>query len=166
MSGGRIKSKVGKTFRIGGKAGAAVAFGALLTYAHDILNLIKDWDNPISQSVKWPDNAIASVQERIGGPQVPEIYGNELKLKLICAIRGRQTGANVDKACARLRGEAPEEQPPPHPGRNTRLESINYVLDACEKLDGQDGDVESEEWQDDVLERCDVLRGEAEKVAC
>ncbi|EFY94186.2 pertussis toxin, subunit 1 [Metarhizium robertsii] len=166
-SGGRLKSKVAKTFRIGGKAGTAVAFAALLPYAHDILNFIKDWDHPIGHSVKWLDSAISSVQERIGGPQVPEIYGNELKLRIICALRGRQSPADrVEQGCARLRGEAPDEQPPAHPGRNERLESINFVLDACEKLDQPDEELESEEWQDEVLENCDVLRSEAEKIAC
>ncbi|KAM3523896.1 hypothetical protein MY4038_007981, partial [Beauveria bassiana] len=151
VKGGKV-GKVGKGLRIGARTGGAVAFGVLAPYAHKLLNMVKEWDHPIGHAVSWIDGAISTVQERIGGPQVPEIDGNELKLGLICSIRGKQRFKNnVDYACDRWRGDAPDEQPPPHPGRNMRARSINLVLDTCEKLDNSE---DSTELVEDAMEDC------------
>ncbi|KAM3483227.1 hypothetical protein MY8738_003422 [Beauveria namnaoensis] len=149
--GGKV-GKVGKGLRIGARTGGAVAFTVLAPYAHKLLNMVKEWDHPIGHAVSWIDGAISTVQERIGGPQVPEIDGNELKLGLICSIRGKQRFKNnVDYACDRWRGDAPDEQPPPHPGRNMRARSINLVLDTCEKMDESE---DTTELIEDAMEDC------------
>ncbi|KAM0744532.1 hypothetical protein ACQRIT_001021 [Beauveria bassiana] len=109
-------------------------------------------DGNVKMKNDWIDGAISTVQERIGGPQVPEIDGNELKLGLICSIRGKQRFKNnVDYACDRWRGDAPDEQPPPHPGRNMRARSINLVLDTCEKMDESE---DTTELIEDAMEDC------------
>ncbi|KAM3457757.1 hypothetical protein MY3296_000830 [Beauveria thailandica] len=152
LSQGAKAGKIGKALRIGKRTGGAVAFTLLAPYAHKLLNMVKEWDHPIGHAVKWIDGAISTVQERIGGPQVPEIDGNELKLGLICSIRGKQRFKNdVDYACDRWRGDAPDEQPPPHPGRNMRARSINLVLDTCEKMDESE---DSTELIEDAMEDC------------
>ncbi|KAM3537059.1 hypothetical protein ARSEF1564_010019, partial [Beauveria bassiana] len=162
VKGGKV-GKVGKGLRIGARTGGAVAFGVLAPYAHKLLNMVKEWDHPIGHAVSWIDGAISTVQERIGGPQVPEIDGNELKLGLICSIRGKQRFKNsVDYACDRWRGDAPDEQPPPHPGRNMRARSINLVLDTCEKLDNSE---DSTELVEDAMEDCIDLINMVEDLA-
>ncbi|PQK09197.1 hypothetical protein BB8028_0001g12680 [Beauveria bassiana] len=163
VKGGKV-GKVGKGLRIGARTGGAVAFTVLAPYAHKLLNMVKEWDHPIGHAVSWIDGAISTVQERIGGPQVPEIDGNELKLGLICSIRGKQRFKNsVDYACDRWRGDAPDEQPPPHPGRNMRARSINLVLDTCEKLDNSE---DSTELVEDAMEDCIDLINMVEGLAC
>ncbi|KAM3483220.1 hypothetical protein MY8738_003415 [Beauveria namnaoensis] len=161
--GGKV-GKVGKGLRIGARTGGAVAFTVLAPYAHKLLNMVKEWDHPIGHAVSWIDGAISTVQERIGGPQVPEIDGNELKLGLICSIRGKQRFKNnVDYACDRWRGDAPDEQPPPHPGRNMRARSINLVLDTCEKMDESE---DTTELIEDAMEDCIDLINMVEGLAC
>ncbi|PHH72538.1 hypothetical protein CDD83_4925 [Cordyceps sp. RAO-2017] len=147
-----VKSKI-KTLRgvrFGSRAGAIAAFTILSPYAHDVLDALKKWDNPIGWAVKGFDDAMARLQESIGGQQVPEIYGNELKLKMICWFRGEQRFKNdVDYACDRLREkqriEAAREQEPAK--EQERVQLLNQLLDSCDK--GQDhppdsGGIESE----------------------
>lgn len=55
-------------FRAGARAGGAVAFAALSLYAHDVLNIVKSWNNPIGKAVSWFNNTMTSIQEAIGGP--------------------------------------------------------------------------------------------------
>ncbi|KAM3548127.1 hypothetical protein MY1884_009310 [Beauveria asiatica] len=161
--GGKV-GKVGKGLRIGARTGGAVAFTVLAPYAHKFLNMVKEWDHPIGHAVSWIDGAISTVQERIGGPRVPEIDGNEIKLGLVCAIRGNQRFKNnVDYACDRWRGDAPDEHPPPHPGRNMRARSINLVLDTCEKMDESE---DSTELIEDAMEDCIDLINMVEGLAC
>ncbi|KAM3459775.1 hypothetical protein MY5147_007635 [Beauveria neobassiana] len=166
VKGGKV-GKVGKGLRIGARTGGAVAFTVLAPYAHKLLNMVKEWDHPIGHAVSWIDGAISTVQERIGGPQVPEIDGNELKLGLICSIRGKQRFKNsVDYACDRWRGDAPDEQPPPHPGRNMRARSINLVLDTCEKLDNSEDSTELvEDAMEDCIDLINMVEGLASEVS-
>ncbi|KAM3426800.1 hypothetical protein NHJ13734_009260 [Beauveria thailandica] len=70
-------------FKVAKSAGKAAAFMLLAPYAHDALNAIKDMDNFIGEAVTWFDNSMADLQEAIGGPQRNDIYGNELKYKII-----------------------------------------------------------------------------------
>ncbi|KAK2591999.1 hypothetical protein QQS21_010302 [Conoideocrella luteorostrata] len=97
-------------FRVKGQAGKALAFDILSPYAHDLLDCLKKWDNPIGWSVKWFDDAVADLQKNIGGEQVTSIYGNKLKLKLICWLRGdQQYPLPVDEDCKRLEAEKAAE---------------------------------------------------------
>ncbi|OAQ98286.1 hypothetical protein LLEC1_02080 [Akanthomyces lecanii] len=169
--GGKIGGgKIGKAGRIGAKLGRGVAFAAIAPFAHQILDMLKEWDHPIGHSVKWLDGAIGSVQEFIGGEQVGAIHGNTLKLKLICALRGEPTRHNaedpVQKACTRMRGDAPDEQPPPHPGRNEQVASINFLADACDKIDEEEGIIVGEEWMQEAAESCADLRSTVEMLGC
>ncbi|KAM3547571.1 hypothetical protein ARSEF4850_009937 [Beauveria asiatica] len=70
-------------FKVPKLAGKAAAFMVLAPYAHDALDAIKGMDNFIGESVTWFDNSMAELQEAIGGPQRNDIYGNELKYKMI-----------------------------------------------------------------------------------
>ncbi|KFG81382.1 hypothetical protein MANI_016364 [Metarhizium anisopliae] len=89
--------------RAAGQLGFVATISLLAPYAHKALNALKEWDHPIGHGVAWFDDAINSFQESLGGKQVPEIYGNELKLRIICWIRGEQRFPNaVDRACQRL----------------------------------------------------------------
>ncbi|OAA38438.1 Heat-labile enterotoxin IIA, A chain [Beauveria brongniartii RCEF 3172] len=158
--GRRIRLKISKTFRVSARAGGAVAFAVLSPYAHDVLDLIKSWDNPIGHAVTWFDNSMASFQEAIGGPQVPEIYGNTLKLRLICWLRGEQRWPNdVDRACARLR--ASEQPRPVETVESKRLKSVNAVLIACEKLENPDVSLATAELKAELLDRCEEFRAMA-----
>ncbi|KAJ4148579.1 hypothetical protein LMH87_003043 [Akanthomyces muscarius] len=158
-SGRKTRAKVAKSFRVSGRAGAAVAFSVLSPYAHDVLDLLKSWDHPIGHAVNWFDNAMASLQESIGGPQVPEIYGNTLKLRFICWIRGEQRWKNaVDYACDRLR-KANEPQPD---NQSKRIKSVNDVLNACETLEQPSTALETEQLKDELVERCEEFREQAQ----
>ncbi|KAM3505955.1 hypothetical protein MY10362_002645 [Beauveria mimosiformis] len=158
--GRRIRPKVPKTFRVGSRAGSAVAFVVLSPYAHDVLDLIKSWDNPIGHAVTWFDNSMASLQEAIGGPQVPETYGNTLKLRLICWLRGEQRWPNdVDRACARL--WASEQPRPVETVESKRLKSVNAVLMACEKLENPDVSLATAELKAELVDRCEEFRARA-----
>ncbi|ODA81991.1 hypothetical protein RJ55_00496 [Drechmeria coniospora] len=64
------------------------AFVLVLPYARDLLEAIKQWDHPIGHAVKWFDDVMAAFQESIGGSQRQDIYGNDLKASLICALKG------------------------------------------------------------------------------
>lgn len=157
---GKSKSKAPKSFRVNARAGAAVAFQALSPYAHDVLDLVKEWDNPIGHAIKWFDDSMASLQRAIGGEQVPEIYGNTLKLKIICWLRGeRSNPSDVDKACQRLRdgnqGKTEQNQ------EKLRIQGINQILDACEKADQPDTSLPNEGFKTELADRCQVLRDQA-----
>ncbi|KID64677.1 uncharacterized protein G6M90_00g111960 [Metarhizium brunneum] len=86
---GRSGPKVSKSsrFRVAKSVGKSVAFMAVVPYARDLLNLLKQWDNPIGHAVKWFDDAITSLEEVIGGPQRKDIYGNELQGRIIDALK-------------------------------------------------------------------------------
>lgn len=159
ISARKTKTTVAKSFRVSGGAGAAVAFSVLSPYAHDVLDLLKSWDNPIGHAVNWFDNAAASIQEFIGGPQVPEIYGNTLKLRLICWLRGEQKWKiDVDYACDRLR-KANEPKPD---NQSERLKSVNDILNACETLEQPSTALATEQLKAELVERCEELRERAQ----
>lgn len=146
-------------FRAGARAGTAVAFAELSPYAHDVLAIVKSWDNPIGHAVSWFDDTITSIQEAIGGPQVPEIYGNTLKLRFICWLRGERRWKNdVDRACDRLR----ESKPNPPTPEEKRVQTINNLLNACEKLEDPNEKLANADQKNELLERCEVFREHAE----
>ncbi|KHO10924.1 hypothetical protein MAA_11461 [Metarhizium robertsii ARSEF 23] len=119
----------------GARSGGAVAFMQLAPYARNALEEVKQWDNPIGRGVKWFDDAMTNIQQAIGGEQVPEIYGNELKLKFICWVRGEQKYPNdVDKACERQRDQSQGKQRPPEPAPEW-LTGLNQLLEVCYKLE-------------------------------
>ncbi|KIE02728.1 Heat-labile enterotoxin IIA, A chain, partial [Metarhizium majus ARSEF 297] len=156
---GRVRAKVSAKFRAGARAGGAVAFAALSPYAHDVLAIVKSWDNPIGHAVSWFDDTITSIQEAIGGPQVPEIYGNTLKLRFICWLRGEQRWKkDVDRACDRLR----ESKPNPPTPEEKRVQTINNLLNACEKLEDPNEKLANADQKNELLERCEVFREHAE----
>ncbi|KAM3453103.1 hypothetical protein MY3296_004030 [Beauveria thailandica] len=160
----RVRAKVSTKFRAGARAGRAVAFALLAPYAHDILDMVKSWDNPIGHAVTWFDNAMTSLQEAIGGPQVPEIYGNTLKLRIICWLRGEQRWKNdVDKACDRLR-ESQKPKPNPPTPEEKRLKSVNDLLSTCEKLEDPSAKLPNEDMKNELLDRCEVFRQLSEDI--
>lgn len=149
-------------FRAGARAGGAVAFAALSPYAHDVLAMVKSWNNPIGHAVGRFDNTMTSIQEAIGGPQVPEIYGNTLELRFICWMRGQQRWKNdVDRACDRLR-ESDKPKPNPPTPEEKRVKTINNLLNACEKLEDPNEKLANEDQKNELLERCEVFRERAE----
>ncbi|PQK18120.1 hypothetical protein BB8028_0012g00170 [Beauveria bassiana] len=156
----RVRTKVSRKFRAGARAGGAVAFAALSPYVHDVLDLVKSWDNPIGHAVSWFDDKMASLQEAIGGPQVPEIHGNTLKLRFICWMRGVQRWKNdVDYACDRLRASDNSEKPKPQPSpEEKRLKTINDLLNVCHKVDDPSATLPNEEMKYELLDCCDVFR--------
>ncbi|PHH65031.1 putative enterotoxin [Ophiocordyceps australis] len=92
---------------------SAVAFAAVAPFARRLLEILKEWHHPIGKAVKWLDDAIASVQEAIGGPQRHDIEGNDLKASFICALRGGNTDSFVagrkNKICTSSADEFTEE---------------------------------------------------------
>ncbi|KAM0664908.1 hypothetical protein ACQRIU_006292 [Beauveria bassiana] len=159
---GRVRAKVSSQFRAGARAGGAVAFAALSPYAHDVLDMVKSWDHPIGHAISWFDDTMTSIQEAIGGPQVPEIYGNTLKLRFICWMRGEQQFKNgVDKACDRLRESQEAKASTPE---EKRLKTVNDLLSTCEKLEDPSGMLPNEEMKNELLDRCEVFRQRAEDI--
>ncbi|KAM3469228.1 hypothetical protein MY8738_010153 [Beauveria namnaoensis] len=136
--------------RFNGRGGAMVVFTTLSPYAHDILIAVKNWDNPVGKAVAWFDEAMAGLQEAIGGKNVPEINGNELKLWLICLFRSdnpRYPDA-VDRACQRLKTAPPEEQKQ----QQQAIDGLNQVSELCETVEidpPSDANLETK-----VLESC------------
>ncbi|KAG8418483.1 hypothetical protein J3458_005892 [Metarhizium acridum] len=114
-AGGKVRSssatslskpttKIATKLRPAGQFGFVATISLLGPFAHNALNALKNWDHPIGRGVAWFDDAINSLQESIGGKQVPEIHGNELKLRMICWLRGQpRFPSPVDRACQRLR---------------------------------------------------------------
>ncbi|PHH59170.1 hypothetical protein CDD81_3672 [Ophiocordyceps australis] len=149
----------------GSQGGKIAAFTALAPYAHDVLDTVKSWDNAIAASVKWFEDSMASLEEYIGGPQVPEIHGNELKLRMICWFRGVQRHKNaVDEACDRLREkDRLEEVEKNRPQKGIEMvQGLNQVIKTCEyAVDNPplDGKILA-----DLAERCNDLLGEAFQV--
>ncbi|KHO01927.1 Heat-labile enterotoxin IIA, A chain [Metarhizium album ARSEF 1941] len=93
-------------------AGSTAAFHILAPYARDVLEAVKKWDHPVGRAVGWFDDTITSFQESLFGKRVPEIDGNETKLRLLCWLRGEQNDEErgVGKACKRLRATDKNEQ--------------------------------------------------------
>ncbi|KAM3518456.1 hypothetical protein MY4038_010092 [Beauveria bassiana] len=118
--------------RLNGRGGAMVAFATLSPYAHDILAAVKNWDNPVGKAVAWFDEAMADLQEAIGGKNVPEINGNELKLWLICLFRSDNPiyPDVVDQACQRRKNAPPEEQK-----QQQAIDGLNQVSELCETVE-------------------------------
>ncbi|KAM3546816.1 hypothetical protein ARSEF1564_000392 [Beauveria bassiana] len=85
---GNIGRPVQKTskIRLTKAAGTAAAFTLLAPHARELLEAIKD--SPVGAPVRWFDDAMASVQEAIGGPLRDDIDGNDLKASIICAFKG------------------------------------------------------------------------------
>lgn len=109
-SGTRFASGI-HVFRTKGIAGKALAVDIVAPYAHDLLNYLKKLDNPVGWAVTWFDDAMNNLQEAIGGEQVASIYGNKLKLALICMLRGDQPYPNaVDEDCKKLKEEKAAEK--------------------------------------------------------
>ncbi|KAF1729854.1 hypothetical protein CRV24_010396 [Beauveria bassiana] len=73
-------------FKVPKSAGKAAAFMLVAPYAHKALDAIKSMDNPVGHGVTWFDDSMADFQESIGGPQRDDIYGNELKHKMITSM--------------------------------------------------------------------------------
>lgn len=110
-SGTRSASGV-HVFRTKGTAGKALAVDIVAPYAHDLLNVLKKMDNRVGWAVTWFDDAMNNLQQAIGGEQVASIYGNKLKLSLICMLRGDQPYPDaVDEDCKKLKaGKAAKEK--------------------------------------------------------
>ncbi|KAM3506485.1 hypothetical protein MY11210_007526 [Beauveria gryllotalpidicola] len=84
-NGGRPIQKSSR-IRLTKAAGTAAAFTLLAPHARELLEAIKD--SPVGAPVRWFDDAMASVQEAIGGPQRDDVDGNDLKASIICAFKG------------------------------------------------------------------------------
>ncbi|KAM0670896.1 hypothetical protein ACQRIU_001291 [Beauveria bassiana] len=136
--------------RLNGRGGAMVAFTTLSPLAHDILTAVNNWDNPVGKAVAWFDGAMADLQEAIGGKNVPEIDGNELKLWLICLFRSdkpRHPDA-IDEACQRRKDAPPEEQKQ----QQQAIDGLNQVAELCETV--EDDAPSDANMKTKVLESC------------
>ncbi|KAM3543629.1 hypothetical protein ARSEF1564_003482 [Beauveria bassiana] len=118
--------------RLNGRGGVMVAFATLSPYAHDVLDAIKNWDNPVGKATAWFDETMADLQEAIGGKKVPEIDGNELKLWLICLFRGDSPRHpdSIDDACQRRRDVPIEDQK-----EKKAIDGLNQVSELCETVE-------------------------------
>ncbi|OAA74664.1 hypothetical protein LEL_08245 [Akanthomyces lecanii RCEF 1005] len=126
-------------FSVPKSAGRAAVFMLVAPYAHSALDSIKQWDNPIGHGVKWFDDAMASLQEAIGGPQRDDIYGNELKYKMIKGIGGAlQLGFETDwDKNQRLQAEAAakeEARRQEEDKEKQRIQGLEELAVVCEKM--------------------------------
>ncbi|KAM3504498.1 hypothetical protein MY11210_008330 [Beauveria gryllotalpidicola] len=139
------------SLRLNGRGGAMVAFSTLSPYAHSILAAIKNWDHPFGAAVAWFDEAMTSLQEAIGGKNVPEIDGNELKLWLICLFRNNnpRNPNYIDELCRRHRDEPVEESK-----QQQAIDGLNQIAELCAKVEGEAPPMD-EKIKTDVLALCD-----------
>ncbi|KAM3507396.1 hypothetical protein MY10362_001778 [Beauveria mimosiformis] len=150
--GPRKKSSKYPKMRLNGRGGVMVAFATLSPFAHDVLDAIKNWDNPVGKATTWFDEAMEGLQEAIGGKKVPEIDGNELKLWLICLFRSDSPRHPdpVDEACRRRRDVPTEEQK-----EKKAIDGLNQVSELCETVEASpptDKDIKTK-----VLKSCNKL---------
>lgn len=155
-------------FSVPKSAGRAAVFMLVAPYAHSALDTIKQWDNPIGHGVRWFDDAMASLQEAIGGPQRDDIYGNELKYKMVKGIGGAlQLGSETDwdknqrlqaeaaaKEEARRREEDKEKQ---------RVRGLEELAAVCEKMGGTQ-QPEDAELTTDIQQSCTKLADAIKRV--
>lgn len=103
---------------------------------------------------------MASLQKAISGEQVPEIYGNTLKLRIICWFRGEQRyPLPVDRACQRLRDGTIDKTEQDR--ERLQIQGINQILDVCDKADQPDASLPNEGFKTELAHRCQVLRDQA-----
>ncbi|KID79442.1 Heat-labile enterotoxin IIA, A chain, partial [Metarhizium brunneum ARSEF 3297] len=125
-----------------------VTLDIILPLSQSSFDRLKQWDHPIGRAAKAFDDAITSMQEAIGGEQVPEIFGNKLKLRIICYLRGEQRYKSaVDYACERLHGSNEQQA----------LEQENEMRDKLVQLFEDCGDATKTDEQNDLLQVCDEL---------
>ncbi|OAA48913.1 Heat-labile enterotoxin IIA, A chain [Beauveria brongniartii RCEF 3172] len=132
----------------------AAAFSLLVPPARNLLEEIKQWDNPIGYAVKWLDDAIAALQEAIGGPQRYDIDGNDLKAKLICALKGGKAddiiAGRKNKICLPMADEFKEDLE-----RDFQDGKLDELIETCKDETYSGGDPYSWEW---FTRRCAALR--------
>ncbi|KHN96437.1 uncharacterized protein MAM_05726 [Metarhizium album ARSEF 1941] len=127
----------------------------LLPFARSALEQLKKWNNVIGQSVKAFDDAVADLQQAIGGKPVPEIFGNELKLRMICFLRDDPMGANgIDIACQRLRGQ--DEQSSAEE-ENTLRNALSQVFEDCAKASQETSPAAADNQDIHPRQKCDEL---------
>ncbi|OAA52746.1 Heat-labile enterotoxin IIA, A chain [Beauveria brongniartii RCEF 3172] len=73
-------------FKVPKAAGKASVFLLVAPYAHQALETIKSMDNFLGYGATWFDDYMADLQVSIGGPQRNDIYGNELKHRMITSM--------------------------------------------------------------------------------
>lgn len=151
----RLKASRARAFRVtGGRAGRIAAFTVLAPFAHDVLDAVKSWDNPIGVLVTWFDDAMGSIQEAIGGPPARTIHGNQLKLRFICWLRGEQNFKNdVDRECDELRAQGKEEEELER--QQEMIDNLNKVVSFCQSI--VDNPPNDEKLLAETVERCDTL---------
>ncbi|PFH59656.1 hypothetical protein XA68_12061 [Ophiocordyceps unilateralis] len=140
---GSISSKHGM------RAPKMIFFAGLVPYLQDLHEALRKWDNAIGRSYRWFDDAVGVLQYKIGGAQEPSIYGNTLKLKLICFLGGVRSCRILKQR--KLREEAEKKWE----------EGITRLVNECEaageknKGEGSDREILKEKR---LLVRClDVL---------
>ncbi len=154
-------------FSVPKSAGKAAVFMLVAPYAHSALDSIKQWDNPIGHGVKWFDDAMASLQEAIGGPQRDDIYGNELKYKMIKGIGGAlQLGFETtwDKN-QRLQAEAAAKEKARREEEDKekqRIKGLEELAVVCEKMGTERP--EDAELTTQIQQSCTKLEGAVKKV--
>ncbi|OAA36852.1 Bordetella pertussis toxin A [Metarhizium rileyi] len=154
----RPQMKTSIRIKMAGRVGLMAAVQVLTPYAHDLLDRMKEWDHPIGHTVAWFDQAIGDIQEAIGGKQVPEIHGNELKLRFICWLRGEQAFPNsVDRACQRQREQSAARTR--QDKERDWVKGINQLLNTCDDA-FMEPPVDVDLWHD-LLHRCEALYDKA-----
>ncbi|EJP67319.1 uncharacterized protein BBA_03893 [Beauveria bassiana ARSEF 2860] len=132
----------------------AAAFSLLVPHARNLLEEIKQWDNPIGYAVKWLDEAIAALQEAIGGPQRYDIDGNDLKAKLICALKGGEAediiAGRKNNICIPMADEFKEDLE-----SDFKAGRLDELIDMCKDETYKGGDPHVWEW---FKRRCAALR--------
>ncbi|OAA69135.1 hypothetical protein ISF_03510 [Cordyceps fumosorosea ARSEF 2679] len=164
--GGKVTYKAGR-FAVPKSAGKAAVFMLVAPYAHHALDSIKRWDNPIGYGVKWFDDAMASLQEAIGGPQRDDIYGNELKYKMTKAIGSAlQLGFETDwDRNERLRAEAAAKEKARREEQaleEKRIKGLEELADTCEKT--ANSQPEDQKLAADILKNCEQLAAAVKRV--
>ncbi|EXU97531.1 heat-labile enterotoxin alpha chain [Metarhizium robertsii] len=141
--------------RVTKAVGKAAAFTLILPYARDLLEAIKQWDNPIGAAVRWFDDAIASIQEAIGGPSRDDIDGNDLKASIICALKGGRESETIQGRkshfCTPTKDEFTESLQ-----RDFKKGRIDELIQGCRGVDVYNGgDPHVWRWSQ---RRCEALQ--------
>ncbi|KID81888.1 Heat-labile enterotoxin IIA, A chain, partial [Metarhizium majus ARSEF 297] len=127
-----------KSVRIPKSGGKAAAFSIVAPYAHAILDEIKGWDSFIGHAVNWFDNAMATLQEAIGGPQRQDVIGNNNKYAVVQSFKSLfaswETSYERDERLKKEALDREQERLAKQEEEEERVKVMEKVVKMCQDL--------------------------------
>ncbi|KHO01883.1 Heat-labile enterotoxin IIB, A chain [Metarhizium album ARSEF 1941] len=119
-------------FRAYQRAGTLAGFKVVAPLMRGVLDLLRGWDHPVGEAVRWLDDHIDNLQEEYFGPRRNDISGNDNQAALINFFRKIFWALQLNK-------KKPEQLKLLSYGRKNkmRLVSVNAILRTCDRVDEQ-----------------------------